>query len=150
LPVVAGLVGRFFCIVATLQLLMACAQERLLEPSLEDPQDIVTRFEVAPLEDFGIPASEAGIEGKASVIRSGRTSRAILIGYTSVPCPQSPAVVVRQTANVIRADVTPRQADPDLDCDAMSVPWGVLLRLTEALGDRTVTVSVAQTGATEP
>ena len=113
-------------------------------PRLRDPQNVVGAYEVvARLDRFGLSETGAGFDRFPLVIKSSPNSRIVLLGFAAVPCRQSPVIVVHQAGDSIETQITPRQADPNVDCDAPSVGWAVELTLREALGDRTVVVLLA-------
>jgi len=84
--------------------------------------------------------------GLPSVLESDPDSRVVLLAYLGGPCTQSPVIEVHQADNSIQTQITPRQADPSVDCDAAGVAWLIELTLREVLGNRTVEVTPASEG----
>lgn len=129
----------------------ACADEPF-RPVIRDPEDVVASFEVGRLvEEFGFSLTSASVDLLPYVFESSPGSRIVLVAaFSAVGCEQAPIISVHEAGGAIDVEITPRRAEPEADCDAMSVAWIVELRLTEALGDRTVGVTLATTGPTGP
>ena len=110
-------------------------------PEVNDETGLITDWQLLGPDEYeaGFRDRSGRYTGEFGIDTTTLESTEIIVSWFALPCQDSPVAEVTSTDRVLHIDVTPGPSPED--CAAMSVPYALRLRLSEPLGNRTVSAT---------